>query len=55
MQRINFESQVCNIVDNFLLFIKQSYNKLFSETVLMNLNISDGKFNEPSYLTHRDF
>ena len=39
--RILFENQVKKIVDNFLLFIQQSYNKVFSETVLMNLHISD--------------
>jgi len=45
---------VKNIVENFLLFIRQSYNKLFSETVLMNLNIG-GAENDQSYLTRPDF
>ena len=52
--RILFENQVKKIVDNFLLFIQQSYNKVFSETVLMNLHISDTN-NDQSYLTKNDF
>lgn len=51
---IQFESQVKNIVENFQLFIRQSYNKLFGETVLMNLSIANDE-NDQSYLTEADF
>jgi hypothetical protein len=57
-QQMLFENQVRNIVNNFLMFLDQSYNKLFSDSVLMNLNVasaSGGMTSDQSYLTVDDF
>lgn len=56
--KIQFENQVKNIVENFILYLKQSYNKLFSETVLLSINTVSSETEDKidqSYLTEKDF
>ena len=48
-----FENQIKQIVDNFLTYLQQSYDKLFSERVLQNLNLSDEN-NDQSTLNKSD-